>query len=185
MYPKYMKNKRFAHIQFAQLAIKLGAFCAASMLAFAGLAYADSDGGPRVPLLPKYQEECAECHIAYPPGMLPAPSWSRQMGSLNKHYGVDASLDEATVRELSLWLKSNAGTYKRVSEEPPLDRITQSAWFVRKHRKVDTAVWQLASVKSAVNCAACHTGAAQGRYNESELNYPSGLDARSRRAWSD
>jgi hypothetical protein len=107
------------------------------------------------------------------------------MGSLNKHYGTDASLDEATVRELSLWLKANAGTYKRVREEPPQDRITQAAWFVRKHRKVDTAVWQLASVKSAANCAACHTGAAQSRYNESELKYPQGLAARSRRAWAD
>ena len=179
-----MKSKPFAQMHKAFTAINLGVICAA-LLSLAGLAHADSGGGPRVPLLPKYQEECAACHIAYPPGMLPAPSWNRLMGSLNKHYGTDASLDEATVRELSLWLKSNAGTYKRVSEEPPQDRITQSAWFVRKHRKVEATVCQLASVKSAANCAACHTGAAQGRYNEFELKYPPGLDARSRRAWSD
>ena len=123
--------------------------------------------------------------MAYPPGMLPAASWQRMMSGLDKHYGTDASLDAATVRQLNQWLQAHAGTYKRVSEEPPLDRITQSAWFVRKHRKVDALVWQLASVKSAANCAACHTGAAQGRYNESELKYPPGLDARSRRAWSD
>jgi len=180
-----MQNRPLALVKQAQQAIKLVALCIAPLLAMASLAHADSDASARLPLLPKYQEECAACHIAYAPGMLPAASWNRVMGSLDKHYGTNASLDEATVRELSAWLKVNAGTYKRVSEEPPQDRITRSAWFVRKHRKVDAQVWQLASVKSAANCAACHTGAEQGRYNESQLKYPPGLDARSRRAWSD
>lgn len=36
--------------------------------------------------------------------------------------------------------RANAGTYKRVSEEPPQDRITLLAWFERKHRKVELAV---------------------------------------------
>ena len=147
-------------------------------------ALADSKG-PVVPLLPKYQQECAACHLAYPAGMLPAASWRRMMGSLDKHFGTDASLDEASVREISTWLNANAGTYKRVKEAPPQDRITQSAWFIRKHRALDAPVWQLASVKSAANCAACHTKAAQGNFNESGLQFPAGLDARYRRAWSD
>jgi hypothetical protein len=41
---------------------------------------------------------------AYPPGLLPAPSWQRVMGNLSKHYGTDASLDAATVQELTGWL---------------------------------------------------------------------------------
>ena len=138
-----------------------------------------------VPPLPKYQQECAACHIAYPPGLLPATSWARMMGSLDKHYGADASLDEASVREIGGWLKVHAGTYKRVSEEPPQDRITKSAWFVREHRKLDAPVWQHASVKSAANCAACHTRAEQGDFNDSGLKFPAGLDARYRRSWSD
>jgi Dihaem cytochrome c len=180
-----MKNRLNNFTRRRQCVAKCAALCVAPLLALAGLAHADSYSSARVPLLPKYQEECAACHIAYVPGMLPAASWSRLMGGLSKHYGTDASLDEATVRELSGWLKANAGTYKRVSEAPPQDRITQSTWFVREHRKVDAPVWQLASVKSAANCAACHTGAAQGCYNESELKYPQGLDARSRCAWAD
>lgn len=147
-------------------------------------ALADSKG-PVVPLLPKYQQECAACHLAYPAGMLPAKSWAHMMGSLDKHFGTDASLDEASVREISTWLNANAGTYKRVKEAPPQDRITQSAWFIRKHRTLDAPVWQLTSVKSAANCAACHTQAAKGQFNESGLQFPAGLDARYRRAWSD
>ena len=33
------------------------------------------DHGPRVPMPAKYLQECASCHAAYPPGLLPAPSW--------------------------------------------------------------------------------------------------------------
>lgn len=136
-------------------------------------AHADSVGA-RVPPLPKYQQECAACHMAYPPGLLPAASWQRMMGSLNKHYGTDASLDEVSVREIGAWLKAHAGSYKRVSEEPPQDRITQSTWFLRKHneREVPPAVWKRASVGSAANCAACHGNAAQGSFSEHDIRIP-------------
>jgi mono/diheme cytochrome c family protein len=139
------------------------------------------------PLTPtaRYQQECAACHIAYPPGMLPPASWKRVMGSLDKHYGTDASLDEASVREISAWLQTNAGTGKRAAEEPPQDRITRSQWFVRQHHEVNPQIWKQAAVKSAANCAACHTGADKGRFRESEIQFPKGLDARFRRGWSD
>jgi len=145
------------------------------VVSFIGLAsvHAQSEGGRNTPL-PKYQQECAACHIAYPAGMLPAASWQRLMGALSKHYGTDASLDEVSLREITGWLKSNAGTYRRVSEEPPQDRITQSAWFLRKHneREISPAIWKRASVGSASNCAACHTNASQGNFNEHEVRIP-------------
>lgn len=151
------------------------------------LSLAHADGGRMMPrqVLPAYTQECAACHTAYPPGMLPAPSWQRIMGGLEKHYGTDASLDPATVKQLSAWLQTHAGTYKRVSEAPPEDRITRSAWFARKHDDIAPQVWKLPSVKSAANCAACHTGADKGSFDDDNLTYPAGLDARMRRAWRD
>lgn len=132
-----------------------------------------ADGDRRmVPLLPKYQQECAACHLAYPPGMLPAASWKRVMANLPKHYGTDASLDPATVKELSTWLGANAGTYKRVSEEPPQDRITTSSWFERKHREVAPQVWKRAAIGSRANCAACHTRADKGDFDEDNIRIP-------------
>ncbi|MDD2608582.1 MAG: diheme cytochrome c [Giesbergeria sp.] len=121
---------------------------------------------------PAYQQECAGCHMAYPPGLLPAASWNRMMQGLDKHYGSDASLDDATVRQLSTWLQSNAGTYKRVREEPPQDRITQSAWFERKHREVQPAVWKRPAVGSRANCMACHTRADQGDFDDDRVRIP-------------
>ena len=132
-----------------------------------------------------YTQECASCHAAYPPGMLPKRSWQRLMGGLDRHYGSDASLDTKTLQQIDTWLQAHAGTYKRVVEEPPEDRITRSAWFERKHRKIDAAVWKLASVKSAANCAACHSGADRGRFDDDDLRMPQGLDARQRRPWTD
>ena len=153
---------------------------------FAGFdAYAD--GGRLMPpnASAAYAQECASCHLAYPPSLLPARSWQRLMGGLDQHYGSDASLDVATVQQLNGWPQAHAGTTRRVNEEPPQDRITRSAWFERKHRKVEPTVWQLPSVKSAANCAACHTGADQGRFDDDNLRMPEGLTLRQRRAWVD
>lgn len=140
----------------------------ASHAAFAG----DDQRAPALAVLPKYKQECAACHVAFPPGMLPAESWRRLLGNLPHHYGTDASLDAATVNELATWLSANAGTYRRVREVPPEDRITQSAWFIRKHDEVPAAVWKRPTVKSAANCAACHTQADLGDFNEHTVRIP-------------
>ena len=100
------------------------------------------------------------------------------MGGLDKHYGSDASLDAATVQQVSRWLQLEAGTYKRVAEAPPEDCITRSSWFVSKHRKLDPQVWKHASVKSAANCASCHTGADQGNFDDDAVKLPAGVRSR-------
>ena len=145
--------------------------CAFSVWAWAASAAADGRLMP-AQVLPVYKQECAACHTAYPPGMLPASSWQRLMTGLDRHYGTDASLEPAQVQQVSGWLQANAGTYKRVREAPPEDRITRSAWFVRKHREVDAAVWQRASVKSAAQCTACHAQAEQGNFDEHHVRIP-------------
>ncbi len=156
-------------------------------LALATLApAAQADSGRLLPrdMPAAYRQECAACHTAYPPGMLPAASWQRIMAGLDRHYGSDAALDPATVKALSTWLLTNAGSYKRVSETPPQDRLTRSLWFERKHRRIDAMVWTAASVKSAANCAACHSRADHGDYEDDSLRLPTGLDTRLRGAWT-
>ena len=150
----------------------LQAFIAAAIASgFGHTAIADGNGRS-VALLPQYKKECESCHVAYPPTLMPAASWSRVMGNLSKHFGTDASLDPATLKEISGWINTHAGTYKRVREEPPQDRITRTAWFDRKHREVPTATWKLPAVKSAANCGACHTQADTGDFNEHNIRTP-------------
>ena len=144
------------------------------LLSLATLAHADEGGQRnRVPLLPLYQQECSACHVAYPPGLLPAASWKRLAGDLRHHFGTDATLDAPTLTTLSTWLQANAASGRRASDTPPpQDRITRSAWFVREHDEVAAEVWKRAAVRSAANCAACHTGADQGDFSENRIHIP-------------
>jgi len=141
------------------------------LLALAPLAHADGHRSA-APQLPQYLQECASCHIAYPLGALPPASWQRLMQNLPRHFGTDASLDAATRDEIAAWMARNTGTWKRVGELPPQDRITRSAWFERKHREVEPAAWNRAAIRSPSNCTACHPRAEQGEFNEHAVRIP-------------
>lgn len=150
------------------------AWAAALALALLAAAPARADR-LAVPQLQAYQQECAACHLAYPPGLLPAASWQRLMADLPHHFGTDASVDPATVRQLGDWLAAHAGTYKKVARDPsppPQDRITRSAWFVHEHAEVPAATWQRPAIKSPAHCAACHTQAEQGDFRERNIRIP-------------
>ncbi|WP_193466542.1 diheme cytochrome c [Roseateles puraquae] len=144
----------------------------------------EHEGAGRTPWPKAYAQECAACHVAYPPQMLPAASWARLMGGLDKHFGTDASLDAKDVQQLGRWLQENADRHP-ATPAPPEDRITRTARFGRKHRQIEPATWRLPSVRSAANCMACHTGADNGQYSEHALRMPEGLSARQRAAWDD
>ncbi|MFZ2989033.1 diheme cytochrome c [Ideonella sp.] len=147
-------------------------WAALAALSLALLGSAQADGGQRVPPSPLYKQECAACHAAFPPNALPAASWQRLMTGLPKHFGTDASLDPALAAQISAWLVANAATGRRATDAPPQDRITTSAWFVREHREVAADVWKRPAVGKASNCAACHTGAAEGRFSENDVRIP-------------
>lgn len=146
--------------------------CLAALHALPGAAAADDNGRTRVPLLPAYQQECGACHAPFPPGLLPAASWQRVMSQLGQHYGTDASLDAATEIQIARWLAAHAGTYRRGREEPPQDRITLSAGFIREHDEVPAGAWKRPSVKGPVNCGACHPNASEGAVNEHDVRIP-------------
>ncbi len=129
------------------------------------------------PQLQAYQQECAACHMAYPPGLLPASSWQRIMGGLDQHFGVNASLDDASVAEISRYLQTHSGRGGESSSAPPQDRITQSRWFVRHHR-FTASDWAHPRVKRASNCMACHVGAQSGDFDEDRVRVPQGVGGR-------
>lgn len=140
-------------------------------LAAAGLAQAGPPA-PATPAPPAFREECGACHIAFHPGLLPAASWQSLMGKLARHYGTDASLDAVAARDIAAYLQANAGTGKRAREQPPEDRITRSAWFLREHDEVPADAWKRPSVKGPSNCAACHPAADKGDFNERAIRIP-------------
>jgi len=129
---------------------------------------------------PKWKAECSACHVAYPPALLPERSWRKMMGSLERHFGDDASLDPASVKEITDFLAQNSADRSSRSAKilrgiGPADapqRITETPWFQRKHDEIRADVWKRPKVGSAANCAACHTGAEKGDYDEDRVRIP-------------
>lgn len=159
--------------RFADRVIWIVAICFIGLFSFE--AFADVPVTVQSPAgLDAYRAECGACHIAYPPRLLPQPSWQKLMGGLEKHFGVDASLDTTTAHTISEFLARNAGSdrYHALSgSEPPL-RITETAWFRHEHDEIPPNVWKRKSVGSPSNCTACHADAAQGRFNEHTVRIP-------------
>jgi len=124
-------------------------------------------GATAGPTPAQYLQECGACHLAYPPQLLPPASWQRLMGSLDKHFGTDASLESSAIAQISGWLTANSAPGRQGT--PPEDRITRSAWFAHEHREVAPPP---GARKSYSNCAACHPGATQARFDEDEARRP-------------
>jgi len=120
----------------------------------------------------KMQTECSGCHMAFPPGLLPAASWKKVMSGLDKHFGVDASLSPADTTEISNYMQKH-GSNRWSANTAPL-RITESDWFKSKHLsgEISPAVWKRESVKSSSNCSACHQAADKGDFNEHNIRIP-------------
>jgi cytochrome c553 len=119
-----------------------------------------------------YEAECASCHLAYPPGLLGQKNWQSIMLGLDKHFGTDASLDAKTQTEITQWLIKNAATRAKYSAFAPENRITKTAWFIRKHDEVQLDVWKRAGIKSPANCSACHADAVKGDFEEDRVRIP-------------
>lgn len=163
-----MKTKHF----LTQLVLVTAAF--GSVAAHAAKYNGEDRGRPVMPTQSnaKWQTECGSCHMAFPPGLLPASSWTKVMESLNKHFDTDASLSAADTQEITRYLTQYASN-RWTSSAAPL-RITESQWFKTKHSagEIKPAIWKRESVKSQANCVACHAGAAKGDFNERSIVIP-------------
>jgi hypothetical protein len=125
---------------------------------------------------PVVREECGSCHLAFAPSMLPASSWKRMMGELDKHFGTDASVASATAERITRYLSENAADtggqrygnklMRSVSLQNAPLRITDLPKWVREHNELSAKEWKRKEVGSKANCAACHTGAERGYYDE-------------------
>lgn len=142
------------------------------MLLAASQAYAAGDKANLAPQA-KWEVECGSCHIAYPARFLTPETWQRLMDSLDRHFGDNASLDPATTREITEYLKRNAsGSTSRSSRSM---RISDTAWFTRTHHEVSSRAWTDPAIKSRANCTACHIDATRGDWSEHSVRMPRGL----------
>lgn len=136
-----------------------------------------------------YGRECGSCHMAYQPGLLPARDWTAIMApeSLARHYGDDATLSDAQRQEIAGYLSANgadrsgasrsrafaAGAAGVGGQGDALPRITQTRYFLRKHDEIPVRlVTGNPEVGSFSQCDKCHRGAADGVFNEHQVDIP-------------
>jgi cytochrome b len=130
-------------------------------------------------------EECGSCHTLYPPFTLPKDSWSKIMGSLENHFGDDASLDEPTKEDIETFLlKNSANSSNRESafyilkslrdtNMTAVIAITETPYWRYKHRDIDKRVFKFREIKSKSNCTACHKQIEKGLIEDEGIEPPS------------
>ena len=130
-----------------------------------------------------YNEECGSCHMAYPAGLLPARSWNKMLSNLENHFDENAEVDQSVNAQLTTYLTRNSADNggsrlgRKVERSgyrgsTPL-RISETRYFIRKHDELPPrAVRNNPQVGSIAMCDKCHRGAANGNFNENQVNIP-------------
>jgi hypothetical protein len=126
---------------------------------------------------PTYVKECSACHLAYPSQFLPKRSWDRILGSLDKHFGENATLPAKSLASIKTYLEAHAADSGNANprilagvtaSQTPL-RITELPYWTRIHsRLMARKAFDAPKVKSAANCTACHRGAANGVFGDDD-----------------
>ena len=138
--------------------------------------------GPVLADSAQWRDECGSCHGVFHPSLLPARSWQKMMAEQDRHFGDDLGLDATTTASVLAFLVTNAAEGHPTEAAYKLDqsiptgaapqRITEVAYWIRKHRDIAAADWANPLVKAKSNCAACHTDADLGTYEDGAMQIP-------------
>jgi len=131
---------------------------------------------------PVYKAECGSCHFAYQPELLPSTSWTKILGSLGNHFGETVELDENSGKVIAAYLESNSAEkssakravkiMRSLGKQVPL-RITDIPYIREKHHKISPNILMRKSIGGSLsNCAACHTTAESGIYDDDNVKIP-------------
>lgn len=54
-------------------------------------------------------------------------------------------------------------------------RITETGYWIDKHREIPDAAWRHQKVGSKANCGACHLDAEKGTFEDAAMRLPAGI----------
>jgi hypothetical protein len=127
-----------------------------------------------------YKNTCGECHLAYPPKLLPASSWEKIVNRLDNHFGEQLSMDGRTKETLRRYLVDNGADrssckksiriMKSLQGKSPI-RITEVPYIIEEHREIPLKKLQQKGIGSLSNCLACHKTADQGLFRKSDHSF--------------
>lgn len=128
-----------------------------------------------------YKAVCGECHLAYPPRLLPAVSWSEIVDKPGKHAGGDLELKDNEKSAVKKYLAEKSAdrrpSKKRGKVATPAAgdgpiRISEIPRIKEKHREIAQEVFARKSIGSRGNCIACHKTAESGDFDEDNVSIP-------------
>ena len=138
--------------------------------------------GKQLPDNKQWRDECGACHAVFYPALLPARSWQKIMAEQDKHFGTDLGFDAATTGAILKFMVDNAAEKHvieaafKIEQSIPKDvtplRVTEAPYWINKHREIAAADWANPLVKSKNNCAACHTDADDGTFEDAAMHIP-------------
>jgi len=127
-----------------------------------------------------YLSVCGECHMAYPPGLLNAASWSALIQGASDHFGEDVSIESAEAEDLEIYLTSGAAenVHGELARDISRDlggrvvtRITDIP-EIQEHHELSSSVFSRKSIGGLSNCIACHKRADLGVFDDDEVSVP-------------
>ncbi len=138
--------------------------------------------GKQLPDHAQWRDECGSCHAVFYPALLPTRSWKKMMAEQDTHFGSDLGLDVQTTAAVLKFMVDNSADQhlteaafkieqSLAKDATPL-RITETPYWVKKHREVTASEWANPLVLSKSNCAACHTDADYGTFEDGAMQIP-------------
>jgi hypothetical protein len=131
---------------------------------------------------PVYKKECGSCHMAFPPNTLPAGSWRAMMADLSDHFGDDASIGEPAKKVIEDFLVRSSAEHsleeasikflRSIENGSPPLRITEIEYWKKKHETIRRDIYRRESIRSRINCVACHKWAEYGSFEDSDIRIP-------------
>ena len=129
-----------------------------------------------------WRDECGACHAVFYPALLPTRSWQKIMAEQDKHFGSDLGFDAVTTEAILKFMVDNAAekhvveaAFKIEQSIPagvtPL-RVTETPYWLNKHREIAASDWANPLVQSKSNCAACHADADDGTFEDGAMHIP-------------
>jgi hypothetical protein len=138
--------------------------------------------GPKLADNAQWRDECGSCHLAFHPSLLPSRSWQRIMTEQKQHFGADLGFDAATSAALLAFMTAHSAERHQTEPATKIDlslkaeitplRITETPYWVKKHRDIAESHWKSPLVKSKSNCAACHLDAEAGTFEDAAMRMP-------------
>lgn len=129
-----------------------------------------------------YALECSECHLLFPPQILPRASWAALMDGLADHFGEPVDLDASTARSIRNNLTQNSAetsseefAYKMLASfsqgGDPLSVIKTPYWQ-KRHRHLPDSLFDRPAVDGKISCEICHPDIESGMIEDDRIRIP-------------